>query len=63
MAYQDQPLASRMRWASNKRDRYHSDEAYRLKRINEQRILRGVPTLAGLAEMQRRGGLNRKAPA
>lgn len=51
-----------MRWASNKRARYHSDEAYRIQRINEQRILRGVPTISSLAEMTPRGGQNRKAP-
>ena len=55
MAYK-LPLALRRRYADNKRARYHSDPDYRIRRINEQRILRGLPTIDSLEQMLPRGG-------
>ena len=60
MAYRDEPLSNRVRWASNRRQRYHSDEVYRLARINEQRRIHGRPLLDSLEQLPRRGGQNRK---
>ena len=37
------------------RDRYRRDPAYRLKRINHTRALRGRPTVTSLDEVRLRG--------
>ncbi len=45
------PLAMRQRVAARRKERYHSDESYRLARINEARALRGAAPIRDLSEM------------
>ena len=45
------PLAQRLRYARNKRERYHRDEAYRLARINAARAQRGLTPVNDLSEI------------
>ena len=45
------PLKVRLRYARNKRDRYHRDPDYRLACINKERARRGAPLIAALEEM------------
>lgn len=51
------PLATRRRLAADKRRRYWSNAAERLKRINEARAQRGSPPISSLDEMGSQGGL------
>lgn len=44
-------LHDRRRMARAKRDRYHSDPAYRLARINERRRRAGYPEYTSLADV------------
>lgn len=39
------------------RNRYHRDPAYRLRRINHTRALRGKPLVASLDEVKARGAI------
>lgn len=41
--------------ANYERTRYRHDPAYRLRRINHTRRMRGMPTIASLAEVETRG--------
>jgi hypothetical protein len=43
-----------MRFARNKRDRYHRDPEYRLKRINESRVRKGLPAVPSLDDVRLR---------
>lgn len=49
------PLSERRRYAEAKRRRYWSNPAERLKRINEARERRGMPTVASLDDVETRG--------
>ncbi len=49
------PLATRRRLAAGKRRRYWTNPAERLKRVNEARARRGLPTVASLDEIETRG--------
>jgi hypothetical protein len=49
-------LHDRERMARNKRERYRRDPAYRLARINEQRLRKGLPPYASLDQVPVRLG-------
>lgn len=49
------PLEERQRRAKENRERYWSNPADRLKRINADRARRGRPVVASLAEVETRG--------
>lgn len=44
-------LRDRQRFARNKRERYHRDPDYRLRRINETRARKGLPPYDSLADV------------
>ena len=45
------PLSKRLRVAARRRDRYRTDNAYRLHCINHARAQRGAPPIASLDQM------------